>query len=195
MAAGRAAESGAKVVLIEKNKELGKKILLTGKGRCNITNAEFNLRQLVADYGKGGKFLFHAFSVFGPQDVIDFFAKLGLPTKTERGKRVFPVSDNAGSVISALTKYLTKNKVNIICDAPVIKIVHQNHHIKKLILKDEEITAKNYIFALAENHILQPALRAMASGGWMRWGTTLKNYRQPWCRLKQKKIGSKNCRA
>ena len=146
MAAGRAAELGAKVVLIEKNKELGKKIFLTGKGRCNITNAEFNLRQLVADYGKGGKFLFHAFSVFGPQDVIDFFAKLGLPTKTERGKRVFPVSDNAGSVISALTKYLTKNKVNIICDAPVIRIVHQNHRIKKLILKDEEITAKNYIF-------------------------------------------------
>jgi len=89
MAAGIAAESGAKVILIEKNKQLGRKLLLTGKGRCNITNAEFNLRELVKNYGKNGNFLFHAFSVFGPKDVISFFEKLGLKTKIERGKRVF----------------------------------------------------------------------------------------------------------
>jgi len=147
MAAGRAAELGAKVVLIEKNKKLGQKLLITGKGRCNITNAEFDLRQLVANYGKSGKFLFHAFSVFGPQDVINFFEQLGLPTKIERGRRVFPTSDRADEVVSALTKYLTKNKVNILFDSPVVKIIHHNNKIEKLVLRDSEITAKNYIIS------------------------------------------------
>ena len=73
MAAGVAAESGAKVILIEKNKQLGKKLLLTGNGRCNITNAEFDLNELVKNYNNG-EFLFHVFSVFGPKEVIDFFA-------------------------------------------------------------------------------------------------------------------------
>jgi predicted Rossmann fold flavoprotein len=147
MAAGRAAELGAKVVLIEKNKKLGQKLLITGKGRCNITNAEFDLRKLVANYGKSGKFLFHAFSIFGPQDIINFFEQLGLRTKIERGKRVFPVSNQANDVIGALTKYLVKNKVNIFFNSPVVKIIHHNHKIEKLILKDGEITAKNYILA------------------------------------------------
>src|SRR4030042_6734483 len=77
MAAGVAAESGAKVILIEKNKQLGKKLLLTGNGRCNITNAEPDLKKLVENYGQDGKFLFHAFFIFGPKNVINFFNSLG----------------------------------------------------------------------------------------------------------------------
>ena len=146
IAAGRAAELGARVILIEKNKKSGKKLLLTGKGRCNITNAEFNLRKLVENYGKNGKFLFHAFSVFGPKDVIDFFEKLGLKTKIERGKRVFPFSDKSKDVLKVLIKYLIKNKVNIIYNSEVIRIDYQNRKIKKLILKNREIVAENYIF-------------------------------------------------
>ncbi|MDP2864447.1 MAG: NAD(P)/FAD-dependent oxidoreductase [bacterium] len=146
IAAGRAAELGARVILIEKNNKSGKKLLLTGKGRCNITNAEFNLRKLVENYGKNGKFLFHAFSVFGPKDVIDFFEKLGLKTKIERGKRVFPFSDNSKDVLEVLIKYLIKNKVNIIYNSEVIRIDYQNRKIKKLILKNREIVAENYIF-------------------------------------------------
>lgn len=146
IAAGKAAELGGRVILIEKNKKLGRKLLLTGKGRCNITNAEFNLRKLVENYGKNGKFLFHAFSVFGPKDVIDFFEKLGLKTKIERGKRVFPFSDKAEDVLKTLTKHLVKNKVNIIYNSKVISIDCQNHKIKKLILKNREIVAENYIF-------------------------------------------------
>jgi len=146
MATGRAAELGARVILIEKNKKPGRKLLLAGKGRCNITNAEFNLRKLVENYGKNGKFLFRAFSVFGPKDVIDFFEKLGLKTKIERGKRVFPFSDKSEDVLKALIKYLIKNKVNIIYNSEVIGISHQNRKIKKLILKNGEIVAKNYIF-------------------------------------------------
>ena len=146
IAAGRAAELGARVILIEKNKKSGKKLFLTGKGRCNITNAEFNLRKLVENYGKNGKFLFHAFSVFGPKDVIDFFEKLGLKTKIERGKRVFPFSDKSKDVLEALIKYLIKNRVNIIYNSEVIRIDYQNRKIKKLILKNREIVAENYIF-------------------------------------------------
>ncbi|MCJ7786666.1 aminoacetone oxidase family FAD-binding enzyme, partial [Patescibacteria group bacterium] len=146
IAAGRAAELGARVILIEKNKKSGKKLLLTGKGRCNITNAEFNLRKLVENYGKNGKFLFHAFSVFGPKDVIDFFEKLGLKTKIERGKRVFPFSDKSEDVLKVLIEYLIKNKVNIIYNSEVIRIDYQNRKIKKLILKNREIVAENYIF-------------------------------------------------
>ena len=86
MAAGQAAVSGAKVVLIEKNKQFGKKILLTGNGRCNITNAEFNLKNLVSNYNNG-EFLFHVFSVFGPAQTIQFFNDLGVATKIEDSKR------------------------------------------------------------------------------------------------------------
>ena len=72
MAAGAAAESGAKVILLEKNNQLGKKLLLTGNGRCNITNAESDLRKLVENYGEDGKFLFRAFFVFGPEKLLIF---------------------------------------------------------------------------------------------------------------------------
>jgi len=146
MAAGRAAELGAKVILIEKNKEAGKKLLLTGKGRCNITNAEFNLRELAENYGKNGQFLFRAFSVFGPKNVIDFFEKLGLQTKTERGKRIFPLSDKSEDVLKTLLNYLRKNKVNIIYDSKVVEVKKQGPRIEKLILDSGEVESKNYIF-------------------------------------------------
>lgn len=146
IAAGRAAELGAKAVLIEKNSRPGLKILITGKGRCNITNAEFDLRKLVENYGKNGKFLFRAFSVFGPQRTIDFFNHYGLKTKVERGKRVFPVSDNAKDVIRVLIKYLKENKVDIMYGSKVLDVYFENKKIKKLILEKGEIAAKNYIF-------------------------------------------------
>lgn len=146
IAAGRAAELGSKVILVEKNKKAGRKLLLTGKGRCNITNAEFNLKKLVENYGESGKFLFHAFSAFGPKRVIDFFEKLGLKTKTERGKRVFPLSDKSEDVLGTLIKYLIKNKVNIIYNSEIVGIDYQGREIRKLILKNREIVAKNYIF-------------------------------------------------
>lgn len=146
IAAGRAAELGAKAILIEKNKKPGIKLLLAGKGRCNITNAEFNLRELVKNYGKNGNFLFHAFSIFGPKDVINFFEKLGLKTKTERGKRVFPIGNQSKDVLKALINYLIKNKVDIIYDSEVVGVDCQNRKIKKLILRKREIAAKNYIF-------------------------------------------------
>lgn len=145
MAAGRAAELGKKVVILEKNKKPGRKLVLTGKGRCNITNAEFNLRKLVENYGKKGQFLFHAFYVFGPQKAIEFFEKWGLKTKIERGQRVFPESDEAQDVLNVFIKYLLKGRVKMVYGAPVLDIERKKRHINKLILKDGEIIAKNYI--------------------------------------------------
>ena len=106
MAAGRAGELGAKVVLLEKNNALGRKLLLTGKGRSNITKAEFNPKELVKKYGREGDFLLYPLSVFGVKETIGFFEKKGLKTKTERGKRIFPQSDKAGDVLGILIDYL-----------------------------------------------------------------------------------------
>ena len=145
MAAGTAASSGLKVVLIEKNFELGKKLLLTGNGKCNLTNAEFNLRELASNYNNG-EFLFRAFSVFGPKETIEFFEELEVRTKTEARKRVFPVSGNADEVLSALRKYLSDNKVKIIFDSEVVDIIKKGNKIEKLVVEKKGIIAKKYIF-------------------------------------------------
>ncbi len=119
IAAGRAAELGARVVLLEKNATLGKKLLITGKGRCNITQAEFDDKEIIKKFGKQGKFLFSSLAAFGPEEVIRFFEERQVATKVERGGRVFPVSDEAQDVLQVLRRYLEKNKVAIIYDAPV----------------------------------------------------------------------------
>ncbi|MCX6737983.1 MAG: NAD(P)/FAD-dependent oxidoreductase [Candidatus Parcubacteria bacterium] len=146
IAAGKAGELGAKVILLEKNKKPGRKLILTGKGRCNLTNAEFNLKNLVENYGKNGKFLFHSFSIFGPEKVINFFEKLGVKTKIERRQRVFPVSDKADDILRALIKYLLKGRVKIEYGSEVVEVIFKKSRIEKLILKDKEVIAKKYIF-------------------------------------------------
>ena len=123
MAAGRAAELGARVILVEKNDSLGKKLLITGGGRCNLTNAEFDTRKFLEKFKNGGKFLFSAFSRFGIKETLDFFHRLGVETKIENEQRVFPVSGNAKTVFDALLKYLKKNKVEIILNSPVVDIL------------------------------------------------------------------------
>lgn len=146
MAAGKAAELGASVVLIEKNKQLGVKILITGKGRCNVTNAQDNLKELINFYGKNGKFLYTAFNKFHNFDVIDFFESKGLETKVERGNRVFPLSDNAKDVVVALKKYIRETEVNVRLNAPVKQIVSSSEKIEKVILESgEEILADKFI--------------------------------------------------
>src|SRR3989344_3863906 len=95
MAAGRAAENGAKVLLLEKNPSLGKKLLITGGGRCNVTNAETDTKVLLGKFKDGGKFLASPFSRWSSEQSIRFFNAAGMPTKVEAEKRVFPVSDSA----------------------------------------------------------------------------------------------------
>lgn len=113
LAAGTAAEQGKKVVLLEKNPVVGKKLLITGKGRCNITNY-CNVRELIENVPVNGKFLTNVFYRFSSFDAIAFFNDHGLKTKVERGNRVFPTSDKAMDVVEVLLKYLYKNKVSVI---------------------------------------------------------------------------------
>ena len=105
MAAIAAAERGATVTLLEPNERLGKKLNITGKGRCNVTN-NADTQTLLANVPRNGKFLYSAFSHFDGRDAMTFFEALGVPLKTERGNRVFPVSDRAFDVSAALERRL-----------------------------------------------------------------------------------------
>lgn len=116
MAAGTAAKRGHNVKLIEQNKILGKKLLITGKGRCNITNACDEIQTLIQNVPRNANFLYSAFYTFDNIQVIKFFNELGVETKVERGNRVFPVSDDSKSVVEAMRKFLTQNNVEIIND-------------------------------------------------------------------------------
>ena len=107
MAAISAAERGAFVTLLEPNERLGKKLNITGKGRCNLTN-NTGLEGLLANIPRNGKFLYSSFARFHAQDTMAFFEDLGVPLKTERGNRVFPVSDRAFDVSAALERRLKK---------------------------------------------------------------------------------------
>jgi hypothetical protein len=148
IAAGRAGESGLKVVLIEKNESLGKKLLITGKGRCNITQSRFEGNELADKYGREGRFLLHAFSVFGPKKVVEFFGRLKLKTKTERGGRVFPESDRAWDVLKALTNYLSRSGVAILGGKAVNRIIKKGGRIDSITLENgEKILADKYIIA------------------------------------------------
>ncbi|MFA5961674.1 MAG: NAD(P)/FAD-dependent oxidoreductase [Parcubacteria group bacterium] len=145
MAAGRAAELGAKVVLLEKNSALGKKLLLTGNGRCNITQVDHDARGFVEKLGRNGKFIFSAFSAFGPNEVVEFFEKNNLPTKVEKGGRVFPVSDDAIDVLSVLTKYLKDNGAEIITGAQVLGFESDGNKISGIKVDQEIIAADKFI--------------------------------------------------
>ncbi|MDD5173152.1 MAG: NAD(P)/FAD-dependent oxidoreductase [Patescibacteria group bacterium] len=146
MAAGRAGEFNANVVLIEKNKTLGNKLLITGKGRCNFTNKRDDLKQMIEKFGKNGKFLFSCFYKFGPDETIDFFEKRGVKIKIERGGRVFPLSDKSKDVLDALIGYLKESKVKIMTGQAVKDVIKKKNKIEKIILNNlREIVAKQYI--------------------------------------------------
>lgn len=113
MAARTAAERGRKVLLIERNDRVGKKLAITGKGRCNVTN-NCSDEEFFANIPMGGKFLYSAYSGFNCYDTMEFFEGLGVPLKTERGSRVFPVSDRAEDIVSALEKACKKSGVTFL---------------------------------------------------------------------------------
>ena len=113
MAAGRAAENGARVLLLEKNFLLGRKLLLTGGGRCNLTNAEFDKNIFLSKFKEAKKYLFSPFAKFGVEETIEFFEQQNLPTKIEAEKRVFPISDKAQDVLDTMISYLRRGGVEI----------------------------------------------------------------------------------
>lgn len=148
MAAARAAELGAKVIILEKNPGLGKKLLITGGGRCNVTNAQYDVRTFLKKYKDSDKFLFSAFSQFDVRAALEFFNGRAMPTKVEAENRVFPLSNSAQSVWDVLVEYLNTNKVEIKTNAAVSKIESKNGKITGVVLKNKEvITAKKYVLA------------------------------------------------
>ncbi len=122
MAAVAAAEEGSQVTLLEKNEKLGKKLFITGKGRCNLTNA-CDLDEIVQSIVSNPKFMYSSLYGFDNQMTIDFFEKLGCKTKVERGQRVFPQSDKSSDVIGAMVRVLRRLKVTILLDTEVSRIV------------------------------------------------------------------------
>ncbi len=138
MAGIRAAELCQDVTLVEKNPILGKKLLLSGKGRCNLTNA-CDLDSFIKRFSGNGQFLRDAFNKFFNLDLMRFFAQRGLKLKTERQLRVFPESNRSDSIVEVLKKELYKNKVKIIYRAIIKDIFMQENKIKGLLLGDGKI--------------------------------------------------------
>ncbi len=121
MAAGRAAELGADVLLLEKTGGIGNKLRITGKGRCNLTN-DCEIREFIAHFGPTGPFLRNSLARYYVSDLIQFFAAHGVPTVTERGQRVFPASNEAEDVVKALRRYCLDHGVQFRTHAPVEEI-------------------------------------------------------------------------
>jgi predicted Rossmann fold flavoprotein len=134
MAAIKAAENGADVTILEKMKRPGKKMLITGKGRCNITNAA-TVPEIIKNIHGNGKFLNSSMRAYDNEDVIYFFESQGVPTKVERGQRVFPVSDKAQDVVDAMVHKLHELGVKIVTESPVAEILAQDDKIKAVKLQ------------------------------------------------------------
>lgn len=129
MAAYAAAKNGNRVVLLEKNEKLGKKIYITGKGRCNLTN-DCSPEEFLSGVVSGEKFLIRAIRQFSPADTMNFFEENGLPLKVERGNRVFPVSDHASDVTKTLEKACREGGVQIVLQAQVTEVVCESGAVK-----------------------------------------------------------------
>ncbi len=147
MAAGRAAECGASVVLLEKNPRPGEKLLISGGGRCNITNAQPDVRLLVERYGERGKPLFSVFTRFSSEHTFEFFESRGLPLKVEAELRAFPKSEKSNDVLQTLITYMKQTGVELRKSSPVTGFVIEDGKIVAVKTKASEVRAKNFILA------------------------------------------------
>lgn len=147
IAAGRAAERGLSVLLLEKNKELGKKLSISGGGRCNVTNAESDEHTLLRAYGAAEPFLYSLFSQFGVKDTFSFFESRGLPLVVQARNRAFPKTEKAQDVVRVLETYIKKEKATIIVGTPVLTVVTDGKRITGVTTAGQTYRAKDYIFA------------------------------------------------
>ena len=134
MAAIIAAENGASVTILEKMPRVGKKLLITGKGRCNITNIA-DIKELIKNMHGNGSFLYSSFHNFSNNDLIDFFENLGVKTKVERGGRVFPESDKAIDVVDALLRKMDSLEIRILKDVAVKNIIKEDNKVTAVVDK------------------------------------------------------------
>ena len=144
-AAITAASHGQKVLLLEKNDRLGKKLLITGKGRCNVTN-NCSGGEVLENVPRNGRFLYSAMNAYPPEKIIAFLEGFGCPLKTERGNRVFPVSDKSVSVLSGLEKAMDKYGVTV-DHTPVKEILTENGRVTGVLTRDGQVDADWVILA------------------------------------------------
>lgn len=147
MAAGRSAEMGKRVLLIEKNNELGRKLKITGGGRCNITNVENDVHVLLSHYGKAKDFLYSSFARFGVKDTFEFFESRGLPLIVEDRKRAFPKTESALDVFKVLDQYLKSGNVTVLLNVPVDEITVNGNTVTSITSRGKQFTASDYILA------------------------------------------------
>ena len=145
VAAGFAAMYGAEVTLLEKMPRVGRKILISGKGRCNLTNA-CDVQTFMANVPVNNRFLYSAINAFPPSDIIDFFESLGLRTKVERGNRVFPVSDRAMDVVDVLRRFCSDNGVKIV-HAEARDVIAENGEVKAVVTDGKTYECGSVIIA------------------------------------------------
>lgn len=146
MAAMRAAEKGARTALVEKNERYGIKVLMTGNGRCNVTQESDNMVELAKNY-TNGRFLMSALNVFGPHQIREFLDDRGVETKVEKNGKVFPVSDQSKDVVEAFYQSLREQNITFFNEEEVVAIESINGKISKVVTKKKEIAAKNYVLA------------------------------------------------
>lgn len=159
-AAITAAQQGCKVLLLEKNERLGKKLLITGKGRCNVTN-DCTAQEVLQNVPRNGRFLYSAMNAFPPEKIISFFVKNGCKLKTERGNRVFPVTDKSSSILDCL-KYALKNCDVDVKYTPVKDILMEDNFVTGVKLQDGNILADWVI--LATGGVSYPATGSTGDG-------------------------------
>jgi hypothetical protein len=148
MSAGTAGSRGRNVLLLERNDKLGKKLFLTGQGRCNLTNADENIETFIQNTITNGKFLHSAFRSFSNLDLMNFFEDLGLNLKVERGRRVFPASEKSSDVTKALKKFLDNNKVTVHFNSRVKEILSSNNAVVGVKLEtNETLKCKKVVLA------------------------------------------------
>ncbi|MDF2606120.1 MAG: NAD(FAD)-utilizing dehydrogenase [Bacillales bacterium] len=153
MAAISAAKEGATTILLEKGHALGRKLSITGGGRCNVTS-NLSVEDIIKNIPGNGKFLYSAFSIFNNQDIITFFNKSGVKLKEEDNGRMFPEDDQSSTIINAFIKNLKKNKVTISCNSPVKSLIIKDATIKGVLLESgEKIYSKAIIIAVGGKSI------------------------------------------
>ena len=150
LAAGRAAELGGKVLVLEKMRQEGRKMLLTGKGRCNITNNSA-IDDFITHINPNGRFLRNAFSQFFSKDIINLLSKHGVESILERGGRYFPASNKSADVLQALLKWVNKLNVEIRCGHRVEKLIVENNEIQGIQANGQKFTARHIILATGGN--------------------------------------------
>ncbi|OHD65901.1 MAG: hypothetical protein A2176_03590 [Spirochaetes bacterium RBG_13_51_14] len=162
MAAGTAARNGADTLLLEKNSRLGRKLMVTGKGRCNITNADPDPQSFLDRFGKKGRHLHSALHSFGVEDIMNFFTERGLPLTVERGNRVFPETGGAAGVLRTLREFLRETGVRVKQGCEIRDMIRDNNHIRAISAGGDAVEAGCYI--LCTGGLSYPATGSTGAG-------------------------------